>query len=509
MGEETMRKTRLVWLLAGFTIISFIAACGGGGGGAVPPPVPAETAPAAPSGLTATSDSDTQITLDWTDNSTDETGFNIYNSGDGITYTLIANVGADEVSYVVTGLVASTQYYYEVRAENGAGESIADSANATTNAPPVTIPNAPINLQLTVDSENQITLDWTDNSTDESFFSIYKSGDGVIYAFLANVTAGITTYSDSALSGSTTYYYEVSAKNSAGESSVSGASATTVAVAPSGLTATVDSDSQITLDWTDNSPDETGFNIYNSADGVTYAFLTTVGAEVVTYVDAGLSEGTVNYYKVTAESVNGESAGVTASATTKPTAPSGLAGESTASGTYTLTWTDNSGVEDEYRVYKGTNVAGQCTAQAWQATVAADATSYDYTGAGGDLCFEVVAVINGAPVLKSATDTVFQVLATTLPGDMGTLTIGFNWSTLKLTVSWADVAGEEGYRVEYISGYCNSSVIYETTVPADSTSQVSQYSSAYPPSSGTASSRRVTPFNHAGSGASSCVSYTF
>jgi len=504
-----MSKKRLFWLLAGLAIFSLIAACGGGGGGAVPPAAPAETIPAAPSGLTATPDSDTQITLDWTDNATDETGFNIYNSTDDVIYTLLANVGADEISYVVTGLVASTKYYYQVRAENGAGESSADIANATTHAPPVTIPNAPINLQLTVDSETQITLDWTDNSTDESFFSIYNSGDGVTYAFFANVTAGTTTYPDSGLSGSTTYYYEVRAKNSAGESAASGANATTAPVAPSALTATTASDSQITLDWTDNSPDETGFNIYNSGDGVTYSLLATVGAGVTTYSDAGLSEATAYYYKVMAESASGESAGVSASATTRPTAPTGLVGESTASGQYTLTWTDNSGVEDEYRVYKGTNVTGQCTGQAWLATVAANATTYDYTGAGGDLCFEVVAVINGAPALKSATDTIFQVLATTAPADMGALTIGFNWTTLQLTVSWADVLGEEGYLVEYISGYCNNSAFHAVTVPADSTSHVTQYSAAYPPGSGTASSRRVTPFNQAGSGASTCITKQF
>src|SRR6185436_6439139 len=77
--------------------------------------------PAAPSGLTATAVSSTQINLSWTDNANNESGFRIERkTGAGGTYAEIATVGANVTSYSNTGLSAGTTYYYRVRAYNGA-----------------------------------------------------------------------------------------------------------------------------------------------------------------------------------------------------------------------------------------------------------------------------------------------------------------------------------------------------------------------------------------------------
>jgi hypothetical protein len=93
------------------------------------------TPPAAPSGLTATAASSSQINLVWTDNSTNETGFEIdRKTGSTGSWSQIATTGAGVTSYSNTGLTASTTYYYRVRATNSAGDS-ADSneASATTS----------------------------------------------------------------------------------------------------------------------------------------------------------------------------------------------------------------------------------------------------------------------------------------------------------------------------------------------------------------------------------------
>ncbi len=93
--------------------------------------------------------------------------------------------------------------------------------------------------------------------------------------------------------------------------------------APSGLTATAVSTSQINLSWTDNSS-ETGFRIERSSSfGGPYTQLTTVGANVATYSNTGLSSGTTYYYRVRAYNANGNSASSNvASAATQSPPPS-------------------------------------------------------------------------------------------------------------------------------------------------------------------------------------------
>jgi len=91
--------------------------------------------PAAPSGLTAAAVSG-QIDLNWTDNSTDEYGFEIERSADnGTNWDVLATVAADSQAYADTGLTPETTYDYRVRAFNGAGYSgYSNIASATTPA---------------------------------------------------------------------------------------------------------------------------------------------------------------------------------------------------------------------------------------------------------------------------------------------------------------------------------------------------------------------------------------
>ncbi|MDH3296596.1 MAG: multicopper oxidase domain-containing protein, partial [Acidimicrobiia bacterium] len=87
--------------------------------------------------------------------------------------------------------------------------------------------------------------------------------------------------------------------------------------APTGLSATAVSSSAIDLSWTDNAADENHFNIERSLDGVDFAFLDTVAADVTAYTDTGLDAATTYWYRVNAENIDGTSAwSNTASATT-------------------------------------------------------------------------------------------------------------------------------------------------------------------------------------------------
>ncbi len=90
--------------------------------------------PAAPSGLTATAISSSQINLAWTDNAGwNEDGFKIERSGTGNSWTQIATVGPDVTSYSSSGLPANKNYSYRVRAYNVLGHSAySGSASAKT-----------------------------------------------------------------------------------------------------------------------------------------------------------------------------------------------------------------------------------------------------------------------------------------------------------------------------------------------------------------------------------------
>jgi len=124
------------------------------------------TIPKAPTALTAAAASATQINLSWTDNATDETGFELERSTDALSFTKIADLGPNVTTYQHTGLVPATRYWYRVLAKNSAGKSgYSNIANATTQQ---VAPNAPSALTAIAVSTSQIDLKWTDNANNET-----------------------------------------------------------------------------------------------------------------------------------------------------------------------------------------------------------------------------------------------------------------------------------------------------------------------------------------------------
>jgi hypothetical protein len=73
---------------------------------------------------------------------------------------------------------------------------------------------------------------------------------------------------------------------------------------------------QLTVAWDDNSTGETGFKVERSSDGVTFAPLATVNANVTAYCDANVAAGSTYWYRVCAF------AGTTLSAYSNPTSAS-------------------------------------------------------------------------------------------------------------------------------------------------------------------------------------------
>jgi cellulose 1,4-beta-cellobiosidase len=174
------------------------------------------TAPPAPTGLTPTVVSSSQINLSW-NASTGATSYNVKRATvSGGPYTTVAS-GVTGTSYSDTGLSASTTYYYVVSAVNSNGESANSSQVSATTSVGGTPPPVPTGLTPTVVSSNQINLSWNASTGATSYNVKRATVSGGPYTTIATgVTA--TSYNNTGLTPATTYYYVVSAVNANGES---------------------------------------------------------------------------------------------------------------------------------------------------------------------------------------------------------------------------------------------------------------------------------------------------
>src|SRR5205807_1676144 len=176
--------------------------------------------PAAPSSLAATASANgTQVSLTWTDNSINETGFNVYKSTDGTNFTLLATTAANATTYTWTGATVGTTYSFRVAAVNAVAESApTNTATVTTPAPPA----APSNLVATPAANGtQVNLTWTDNATTETGFNVYVSTNGTTWSLLTTTAANVASYSWMTASPGTAYSLQAKAVHAAGDSAAS------------------------------------------------------------------------------------------------------------------------------------------------------------------------------------------------------------------------------------------------------------------------------------------------
>lgn len=113
---------------------------------------------------------------------------------------------------------------------------------------------------------------------------------------------------------------------------------------PSGLVITVDSTTQITLNWTNNGvADYDGVRIERSDDGVTYTVINTEVAGTATYINIGLTEGTHYYYRTYYyRGVRASANSNTDDDYTMPLVPTVLNATTVSTTRIDLTWTNNS-----------------------------------------------------------------------------------------------------------------------------------------------------------------------
>jgi FtsP/CotA-like multicopper oxidase with cupredoxin domain len=209
-------------------------------------------------------------------------------------------------------------------------------------------PAAPSNLVVRASTARPpvraAVLTWTDNSANETGFAIQRATDALFTVGLTNFTVGpnITTYTDTAITPNTTYYYKVSSTASIGSavpgySTLSANSLPTATVtasppaAPTGVAATQPGTTvgvPVTVAWTDNSPStsnppnysaETGFTVQRSATGATGPWRNIgslgphAGTGSVTYSDRTAARTTTYWYRVLANNNFGSNASAASS----------------------------------------------------------------------------------------------------------------------------------------------------------------------------------------------------
>lgn len=180
-------------------------------------------APSTPSGLARTVIDYKSIRLNWNNYTGTGTDIEIYRSpnGSSSSWTIINTIPKSQNSYVDTTLLPSTRYYYRLRAINSGNVStFTSSVNGTTSALPP-LPAAPTNLQLISLSTKSASIQWSDNSNNESKFEIFKSINDGEFSKVATLPANTTQFTDSSLFAHTKYAFKVLSANVRGGSAFS------------------------------------------------------------------------------------------------------------------------------------------------------------------------------------------------------------------------------------------------------------------------------------------------
>jgi fibronectin type 3 domain-containing protein len=334
----------------------------------------------------------TQITLTWTATA-NATTYNVKRSATtGGPYALLSSPAA--ASFTDTTVTNGTTYFYVVSAVNSAGES-ANSAEASAKpTAPTQAPAAPSGLMATP-ANAQVSLTWAASATATSYNVKRATTTGGPYTKISSPTS--PSFTDTGLTNGTTYFYVVSAVNSAGESANSSevsAKPTAPAQAPAtptGLMATP-ANAQVSLTWA-ASATATSYNVKRST--TTGGPYTKISSPTATnFTDTNLANGTTYFYVVSAVNATGESANsVQASATPvaptqSPAAPTGLIAAG-GNAQVSLSWTASSGATS-YPLKRSTTTGGPYTQISAPAT-----TSFTDTGlTNGTTYFYVVSALN-------------------------------------------------------------------------------------------------------------------
>jgi hypothetical protein len=299
-------------------------------------------------------------------------GFAIERKEDAGSFNEIVRVSSDILTIVDSCLSSNVMYTYRIRTYLNQSYS-SYTISSTINTIPL---QAPSSLVAEALSDQEIELNWQDNCSFESGFSIERKEDQGDFAVIGEVAEDSTTFTNEGLLLSVNYTYRVRAITDYNVSNYSNEAGTsTFFPAPFNLTTQAISDQNIILEWEydipegkdiilvednsevckkvawDDSRFQQGFSILRREEAGDFTEIGTTSADELTFTDQDLLFG-VNYqYYVRAFTDLNYSDGsnMVWEQTIFP-APDGLSGVTSIDNAIGLTWNDNCTFEENYYV---------------------------------------------------------------------------------------------------------------------------------------------------------------
>ncbi|ADV82904.1 malectin domain-containing carbohydrate-binding protein [Terriglobus saanensis] len=171
-----------------------------------------------------------QINLTWSA-STGATTYSVFRgTASGVEAAFATNLAG--TSYADTAVTNGTKYFYFVKAVNSNGSSTASNEVSAMPIPPIVVPSAPTGLTA-IAGDSTVSLTWN-ASTGATSYNVLRgttAGGENAAPIASNLTS--TTFTDTTATNGTTYFYKVTATNTAGVSAQSNEVSTTPAQAAS------------------------------------------------------------------------------------------------------------------------------------------------------------------------------------------------------------------------------------------------------------------------------------
>ncbi|MBN2790121.1 MAG: SUMF1/EgtB/PvdO family nonheme iron enzyme [Candidatus Delongbacteria bacterium] len=387
------------------------------------------------------------IKVNWTDNSTGETGFIVDRKIGVDSWAAYDTTAANAVTWTDNNAVINVNLQYRIKGYKDSYYSNYLESSQISNIFP-----APTNLTLTqVKSKTKATsikLDWTDNSNGEDGFKISKKDEVGNWNDLYTVGSNIKTWTDTNATISDSLAYRVKGYKGTYSSGYTTADVSALTFPPpSNLTFTKIDLNSIRLNWTDNSTGEDGFKIDKKiGDAAWTVAYGTVAVNAVTWTDDNADVNQNLQYRVYSYSGPFVSNFVetTLIDNTFP-APTNLTTTQASITTATIAWTDNSTGEEKFEIERklsadatylkvGEVIGSATTTKTYSDTTVVPTNTYDYRVKG------VLGTNSSAYITKTGYENIFPAptnLAATVESE----------TSIKL--AWTDNSiGEEGFKID-------------------------------------------------------------
>ncbi|MHB8573319.1 MAG: fibronectin type III domain-containing protein [Candidatus Dormibacteria bacterium] len=365
----------------------------------------AEAQPSAPlSPAAVTGPGANQVSLSWSappDNGSTIDHYNVYRGTASGAEASVAVATTNGFSYVDNSVSPGNTYYYQVTAVNGLGEG-QPSSEVYAAAPQV--PVAPPTPTIAVAGSGMLRVVWDPPASNGGLpltaYRVYRTV-GASTTLIATEPTTTFAFTDTGLTGGTTYSYNVTAVNAEGESPLSSPVAAVAETPPAAMNSMGYSNpglGQADLNWVDppdNGSPITDHRVYRGTASGSETSVGDVGT-ALSFSDTGLIPRQTYYYQVSAINAMGvgpRSIEVAVYITDLPGAPAGITAQRTGPDRITLNWSppaDDGGATVSAYIIERSTASGQEVV--YNST---GATSFvDSSVAGGTTYFYRVYAIN-------------------------------------------------------------------------------------------------------------------